>query len=343
MAWLAAEREFGVVIPATSQHFHWLRGTCASIRYFMGDTPICVLLDDERYPYDLVATYGVEVLSRHEVEPRELRTASFGSIRAKNAALWVAPFETFLLLDCDAVVWGDMRNVPDFDQFDFVLDAPGRERPGAVMDVDAVQRHLPQFDASAHVNDYVNNGAYFARRGMLDLDRYLELVDLRRRNPDMRLYGSQGLFNLMVFWAADEGTVRVQQRETQVVVGNTSRDDLVRRFGFRDSQPAVVGDPVVIHWCSTAKPSVHQQGHDYFAPMTYFRLKYRRDARSRAGKTDLLRLRLEDMLCADRRSRHIRGRIERLRRRTRMTWARLKVRIRKPIPDRVVAALCRRD
>jgi hypothetical protein len=37
--------DFGVVIPASAEHLHWVRGACASVRHFMGDTPICVLVD----------------------------------------------------------------------------------------------------------------------------------------------------------------------------------------------------------------------------------------------------------------------------------------------------------
>ena len=51
--------EFGVVIPTKEAHLHWVRGTCASIRHFMGDTPICVLLDGTRVPHDLRDTPGI--------------------------------------------------------------------------------------------------------------------------------------------------------------------------------------------------------------------------------------------------------------------------------------------
>jgi hypothetical protein len=101
-----ATSDFGVVIPAKSEHLHWVRGTCSSVRYFMDETPICVLLDGDDFPDDL-ASYGVIVVRREEVEPRELRELSFGSLKAKNVALWASPFETYLLLDADAVAIDD--------------------------------------------------------------------------------------------------------------------------------------------------------------------------------------------------------------------------------------------
>ena len=55
-----------------------------------------------------------------------------------------------------------------------------------------------------HVGKYANSGAYFGRRGVLNLERYLELMELSDARPSM-FYGSQGVFNLMLFEAADRG------------------------------------------------------------------------------------------------------------------------------------------
>ena len=129
----ASAPDFGVVVPATTEHLHWVRGLCASVRRFMGQTPICVILDGERAPADLQRLEGVVVLQRDDVEPKELRDAGFRTPRAKNAALWASPFETFLLVDADTIVWGDMRELADFDRFDFIVDSPGIEPVRTVM------------------------------------------------------------------------------------------------------------------------------------------------------------------------------------------------------------------
>src|SRR5215471_18012276 len=99
----ASAPDFGVVIPARTEHLHWVRGLCASVRHFMGDTPICVILDGDRIPTDLQRLDGLVVVTRDEVEPKELRHAGFRTPRAKNAALWASPYETFLLLDADTI------------------------------------------------------------------------------------------------------------------------------------------------------------------------------------------------------------------------------------------------
>jgi hypothetical protein len=304
----------------------------------MEDTPICVILDGDRAPTDLRRAEGVTILTRDEIEP-DVREACFGSARAKNAALWASPFETFLLLDADTIVWGDMRTAADFERYDFIVDTPGVEPTYSVMDVERVAAAFPGFDAPSHVGSYVNNGVYFGRRGILDLEHYLYAVRVAREQPGM-FYGSQGSFNYMLFNAADEGSIRLGQRELQVQTGRTARADLLRRFGFDGSQPVVTGDPVVLHWVVSQKPRVRGRRDDYFEPMTHFRFEFRRAARrgSRSA-VDMWRLRLEDMACSDFRGRNLRGRVAGVRRRSRGRYAEIKVRVRRRTPDWLVAAL----
>jgi hypothetical protein len=307
----------------------------------MGDTPICVILDGDTFPAEL-RRYGVTVVRRNEVEPRELREASFGSLRAKNTALWASPFETFLLLDADTIVWGDMRQLADFDRYDFIVDQPGVEPLYSVMDVEQAVRCFPDFDARRHIGRYVNSGVYFGRRGILDLDRYLHALRVARERPRL-FFGSQGSFNYLLFGAVDEGVVRLGQRELQVQVGRTERAVIARRFGFEGAAPVVNGDPVVLHWVVSPKPRVRGGRNDYFEPMTHFRREFRMEARRgrRPVLGDTLRLRLEDMACTDRRGTNLRGRMARLRHRSRCHTARLKVAVRCRTPDSVVAQVRR--
>jgi len=305
----------------------------------MGDTPICVLHDGERAPADLQRLEGVVLLQRDEVEPKELRDGGFRTPRAKNAALWASPYETFLLVDADTIVWGDMRELADFDRFDFIVDSPGIEPVRTVMDVAQASACFPDFDSRSHAGEFVNNGVYFGRKGALDLERYLHALRLARERPGM-FYGSQGSFNYMLFSAADEGKIRLHQRELQVQSGRTDRADLVRRFAFDGSEPVVAGDPVVLHWVASAKPRVRAGRHDYFEPMTHFRLEFRR---ATAGGSHVLpdsfRLRLEDMACADVRAQNVRGRLARMRRRSRKRYAEFRVRVQRRTPAWLVAAL----
>jgi hypothetical protein len=342
------EAPFGVVIAAMPEHLHWVKGVCASVRYFMGDTPICLLLDGKSSTRELGETYGLRVLDRAELESRGLGELS-GSTKAKLAALWVAPFDRFLFLDADTIVWGDVGRLADLERFDFVLDLPigTRRSRKAVMDAGAVRRHFPHFDAHRHEEDYVNTGAFFARRGVLELGRYLELVRFSQTHPRVFL-NDQGIFNFMVFTGADEGAVRLDHQELQVKVGESELDELAQRFRFSEGHPQVVGAPIVIHWVGTLKPRVRGGADHFFEPMTFFRRQYRLALRRRSepNALDGIRLRFEDMTCADWRGSNLRGRLRRLRRhtarRSRYRLARVKVAVRSRTPDRVVATLQRR-
>ena len=221
----------------------------------MSDTPICVILDGDSTPKDLQRVEGITVVRRDEVEPKELRDASFRSPRAKNAPLWASPYETFLLLDADTIVWGDMRKLADFDRFDFILDSPGVEPLHGVMDVEQASTCFPDFDSRSHAGEYVNNGVYFGRRGTLDLERYLHALRVADERPGM-FYGSQGSFNYMLFSAADEGTIRLEQRELQVQTGRTDRADVLQRFAFDGSEPRKSGIPSSSTGSVSAKPRV---------------------------------------------------------------------------------------
>jgi hypothetical protein len=342
---------FGVVIAATPDHLHWVRGLCASIRHFMGDTPIAVLLDGERSSRDLRDTYDVQVVRRSEIGHPGLRALG-GSTKAKLAALWVAPFERFLFVDADAIVWGDVAQVADLDRFDFVVDLPYGPRASrlGVMDAVAATKHFPDFDARAHEVDYVNTGVFFARRGILDLDRYLELVEFTKTHPGVFL-SDQGLFNFMLFNGVDDGSIRVDHQELQVKVGEggTTHAELVRRFRFVDDEPAVEGAPVVIHWVGTLKPTLQGGQNDFFEPMTFFRRRFQlaRHGRTEPKAVDDLRLRLEDFACGDWRGTNLRGRVRRSRRRAtrgaRDLLGRTKIAVRTRTPDRVVSTLKRRS
>jgi hypothetical protein len=344
------EASFGVVIAATRDHLHWVRGTCASVRYFMGEVPIAVLLDGRVPPNDLEKTVDAEFLLQHELDNPVLRELS-GSTKAKLAVLWEAPFERFLFLDADTVVWGNLGELADFDRSDFVVDAPyGRRRSRlGVMDAAAATRSLADFDASAYEDRFVNTGVFFGTRGLLRLDRFLELLEFSLRRPEV-LLNDQGFFNHLLFNEHDAGHVRVEHRPLQVKVGEDAwqRSELAEHFAFVDGQPHVTGAPTAIHWVGTLKPTMRTGANDFFAPMTFFRREYRRlrNGRPQPNTVDDLALRLEDFRCADWRGRNMRGRLRRIRRRStrhaRHLLGRAKVSVRARTPDRVVTGLRRR-
>lgn len=312
----------------------------------MGETPICVLLDGKKALRDLEATYRVLVVYQGEIEHRGLRELR-GSTTAKLAALWVAPFETFLFLDADTVVWGNVRQLADLARFDFVVDSPMDPSRAltSVMNPDAVSRHFPDFDPHRYLGRCFNSGAFFARRGVLELDRYLELARFSWRHQGVFI-ADQGLLNFMLFSGLDTETLRIDQREVQVLVADLGPDEFVERFSFADGKPEVSDAPAVIHWVgSPGKPTMRDVEGGFFGPMAFFRRQFR-IARRNGGALrarDELRLRIEDTLCTDFRGQNALGRLQNKRRRAARKRDQIVGRVKSAIwartPERVRAKL----
>ena len=70
---------------------------------------------------DLEKEYDLIVLRVSELSSETMRKLVSGSCRAKLAAMWEGPFEYYVWLDSDAIVWGDftpqIRTDVDFQIF----------------------------------------------------------------------------------------------------------------------------------------------------------------------------------------------------------------------------------
>jgi hypothetical protein len=219
--------DFGVIVPLKPEHVHWARGAYASVRYFMDDTPVCFLVDADRrhVPPGLVDADGARVVCRDDIDPDEAWELSFGSLRAKNLALWYSPFATFMVVDADAVVWGDMRIHADFERFDFVVDSP-------IVDPQSVRRSVmdvgadvlsPYLDARQHASAYVNKRFATRTRGGLPATR----DTLRLRFEDAACTDFRGT-NLRGRWSGLARHTRFRYRALKVHVRRRTPDRIVR-------------------------------------------------------------------------------------------------------------------
>jgi hypothetical protein len=97
--------DFGIIIACCDQDYTFARGCCASIRYFLGDTPIALIIDGTFDTSPLEQTYGVKVINPSTVSSTFLKERSFGFGLTKMIAFWESPWKHFLYLDADTVVW----------------------------------------------------------------------------------------------------------------------------------------------------------------------------------------------------------------------------------------------
>jgi hypothetical protein len=315
--------EFGVIIACSGESLRFARGCCASVRYFMPEVPICLIVDGRLSVDDLVRTYGATVLDRDTVMDPTLRARSFGWGLTKMIAFWESPWETFLCLDPDTMVWGDVARFGDFAHYDVLLDQQfARAEGGGIVnpllcdfldqpspdaalrrqvvdrclfDLGRLEEHFPDFAWRDHLYGFSWTGAFFARRGLFPLGAYVELLDFAERHPGVFIGGEMGFLNFMVFSAVARGSVRATNEPLQVLVCEEDPTTLRQRFSVSADGPVVrAGDAAVIHWTGPRKPTLWSRALP--APMTFMRRRHLRDAYGATGlRADWMLLR-EDLV-----------------------------------------------
>jgi lipopolysaccharide biosynthesis glycosyltransferase len=271
--------DFGVILPCYRKDYDFAKGCCASIRYFLGDVPICLIVDGDFSVAPLEKTYDLNVLYRSQVSQDVLRDKKYGSSTAM-IAFWESPWKNFLYLDADTVVWGDILRYSDFDKFDFIADDPGFDYSDKailqwIFNFKELNRFFPDFDWRKH--RYFCAGTYFAKKDLFSLDEWAKLLEFRRNNPETFYGWDQGLLNFMVFRAAQSGKIRLAQKDMQVIISDTPRETLESRFPMHlVHNNKECDEAAILHWAGQ-KPFL-SRSKVYPDPMTFFRRKYLRDS-----------------------------------------------------------------
>lgn len=296
-----SENAIGVVMVASP--FDWLfaKGTLASCRYFMPDAPVTLVVDGEVDTEVAESSFDVTVIRKADVQEPALRRLGFGWGTTKLLAFWYARSETFLYLDSDAVLWGDLRTKIDLEGCDYLASITRKEPldretvENWFFDISFVEKHYPEWDWRAASSSFFCPGVFAARKGAFALADYIEILRLNERNPGKFKFGDMGFHNLMVFRGADAGRLRVRAENFQVIFPEHSQSDLRERFLFDDGGRPVVrqGDEQVLHM-PDQKPLVDSKAC-YSEPMTFFRLKFLEQTEGHTGEKALQRLREEDV------------------------------------------------
>lgn len=274
-------QDFGIIIACCDQDYSFAKGCCASIRYFLGDVPLCLIVDGKLDTLTLERIYDVKVINKQSVSSEILRTKSFGFGLTKMVAFWESPWKNFLFLDADTVTWFNILKFANFKDYDVIIDKPDCFRSDKdicsyFFDTAKLERYFPSFDWRAHRNDYFCTGVFFASRDIFSLDEYAEILDLVSREPQLFLLGEQGLLNFMLCRAKDNGKIRLGQESIQIIVPDCDQQKLQEEFSFSNKEPFYSGRDVVIHWCGPNKP-VAATSSVYSKPMTFFRQKFLQD------------------------------------------------------------------
>jgi hypothetical protein len=252
-----------------------VRGTIASIRAFAPEAPICLFTDGDFDVSRLVKAYDLIHIPRAAIKSPELRSRSFGYL-TKMLVHWEVPFERVIHVDCDAVLWGDIRqNLPEGD-WDYVYNEPHEIITAEVMKgqyFDPDSQVLRSVLNSFNWRDlpFFNAGVFACRVGAFSFDEYMSYVELFEKSPRSFPTVDQSIQNLMVFKGLASGSLIVKQAHLQTVVPVCDPHELDRRFQIRNGQPVLNAKPTVIHWAGP-KPYLLTK-HPFSRPMTYFRTK----------------------------------------------------------------------
>ncbi len=258
--------QFGIYISCHEADLRLTRGCCESIRQFAGDTPICLIFDGKISLRDLERQYGVQVLRREDVRNDALRTRSFGGWGySKFIPFWEGPFDRFLHLDSDTVMLGNACTIADSTDADMIV-SPMPNTPHSTETIHShwfspefVTQHFPGF----RVEDqpYFCAGVAFGRKGVMDLDEYMRLLELQKQHPGQSFQsGDQGILNFLVFHRSANGQLRYATRDFQSYPLYMARPELdAINANLRDLAGGWKLPPTVLHYIDV-KPSVFHDG-----------------------------------------------------------------------------------
>lgn len=290
--------DFGIIVACCYQDYLFAKGCCASIRHFLGDVPICLIVDGTFSVSSLEKAYGVQVINQNTIVSDVLKHRSFGWGKTKMIAFWESPWQHFLVLDADTNVWGNVLKYADFNQFDVIIDKACYGYSDELVskfffEVSEIEKYFPNFDWQAHRNDYFCTGTFLATRGIFSLDEYIEILDFTEKHPNIFKYGEMGFLNFMLFRAADQGRIRLSQAPMQLIVPDFEQEDLKKRFPVQETGPVLHDNQaIVIHWCGP-KPRLFSS-KAYSEPMNFARRQFLQKERGYTGTSANFWLQLED-------------------------------------------------
>jgi len=280
--------DFGIIVACCAHDYIFAQATCASIRYFMGDTPICLLVDgySPSAVRNMEKAYNVQVINRLNVSNDFLKKNSFGWGLTKMISFWESPWTNFLYLDADTIAWGDIFQEIStlFKDFDLVIDLPKSHNSDETIshfffDIPAVEKYFPDFDWRKYRDYYFCTGTFFSRRNVFSLEEYKDMLYFMSQHPGVFKFGEMGLLNYMIFRSYQEGKIKLISKDIQWIMPDFSIEQEQKRFPISKNgyiSDSDVGEPTVLHWCGP-KPYNSVTGV-YLEPMDFFRQKFMEDA-----------------------------------------------------------------
>ncbi|MDM3850553.1 MAG: hypothetical protein PT119_11345 [Aphanizomenon gracile PMC627.10] len=272
---------FGIVTACHKADYFMVKATCASIRRFLPDIPICVIIDGDFSVAELQKLYNVQTLYTSEFKNQTLRIICPGSPRAKLAAIWESPFEQFLCVDSDIIFWGDVLSKIDLNNYDFISLTNWKS---SLSDKKNIEHYLFNTDEISEIDPDFNwldrpffcAGAFACKKNCLNVDEYIALEEFSKKHPGVFSFAEQGIFNYMVMKAWDKGNIELTSSDLQYIVGDHSHELTKQKFITPFfNPPEKTTNPTLVHFCGV-KPLL-QNINSYSYAFTVFRLFHYRN------------------------------------------------------------------
>ncbi len=277
------EAPFGFVTGCHAGDRHLVVATLASIRQYCPKVPICLTVDGDCDVSDLVRDYGVIVLRISELSNKKLSKQIEKSFHAKQAAMWEGPFEFYVWLDSDAILWGDItpqiNSELDFQIFWEGISIPkdAKEVPQWLLhyyfDPALLVKYDPTFEWRGNV--YFSAGVYAARRGVFEIEKYLKLKSESEKQPKMFAFDDMGILNYLVHSYTQNGKIKSGYSDLQHIPEHHGRKEFETDcLGHGWRFPEKIKRPRVAHFCGK-KPFLYDF-RSYSKPYTIARLQHHR-------------------------------------------------------------------
>ena len=267
-----------------------VQATLASMRHYCPAVPICLVVDGVFDVSDLEAAYNVVTLRIADIPCHQMRSLMTRSFHAKHAPMWEGPFEYYVWLDSDAIVWGDftcqIRMEVDFQIFGSEISLPADATevpewlPHFYFDPSKLRQFDPDFDWRGHA--YFSAGVFACRRNAIPFERYAEVEAVSRKVPGQFEFGDMGMLNYLVHSMALRGDLKTTMSDLQHIPGHHGIAEFEQDcagVGWRF--PSGIHRPRVAHFCGR-KPFLFDR-HAYSRPFTIARLEHHRHHHGELG------------------------------------------------------------
>jgi len=274
---------FGFVTGCHAGDKFMVQATLASMRHYCPNVPLCLSVDGDFDVSDLKKQYNLIVLRVSELPSEPMRKLICGNYRAKLAVLWEGPFEFYVWLDSDAIVWGDfiphVRTAVDFQVFwsEISIPAAAIEIPPWLshfyFDPVKLQQFDPEFEWRGLA--YFSSGAFACRRSAIPFDRWAKVESWAKQAPGLFAWGEMGTLNYIVHAMSQRGEIKTAMSNLQHVWGHHGKEELMKDcVGTGWHFPKEIHRPRVAHFCGRKPLLIDRKA--YSRPFTIARLEHHR-------------------------------------------------------------------